>query len=514
MRRIARVQFFMRSDTGPELVIGLVGAVGCDLPGISDAFVNALREVSYAGIPIRLSHLLHQLDAYRELAAVHDQEIYISRHMDAGNDLREKTSNDVVALLGVVQIRVKRQRDADEETQDEPRSRIAYILNSLKRPEEVTRLRQIYGGAFFLVSAYASRQRRRDALAARIAKSKNLEMRECLWMAERLIERDEIESRISTGQDVRDTFPLADAFLNADDKASIDASVRRLIAILFAHPFETPTIDEMGMQYAYNAALRSSDLSRQVGYAACTDDGQVLAVGTNEVAKAGGGFYWPDSDNDGRDFRFVESDEPNAEMKLAILKDLLERLQEQKLLAETGDITDEKVSEVARIVKGSRFMAITEFGRAVHAEMGVITDAARRGVALRGATLFGTTFPCHNCAKHIVASGVRRLVYIEPYPKSQVARLFHDSIALENATPDKVLFEPFVGIAPPRFRELFLMPERKDDNGRMITWDEIKRSALPRIGSDTRSYIRSERAAVKDLGEDLARSSVSIRESQ
>lgn len=501
----------MRSNSGPELVIGLVGAVGCDLPSIADTFVAALREVNYHAVPIRLSHLLHDLEPYAHIATVHDQEEYISGHMDAGNDLRKRTTSDVMARLGVVRIRIARQRDGEED-ENQPHPRAAYILNSLKRPEEVTKLREIYGGAFLLVSAYASRERRREALAARIAKSKNLEMKECLWIAEKLIERDEIESRVMTGQDVRDTFPLADAFLNADDKTAIESSVRRTVAILFAHPFETPTVDEMGMQYAHSAGLRSSDLSRQVGYAACTNDGQVLAVGTNEVAKAGGGFYWPGSEGDARDFRVVESDEPNAEMKLAILKDLLQRLQPTGVLAEKGEITDAMVSTTAKQLKGSRFMAITEFGRAVHAEMGVITDAARRGVALRDATMYGTTFPCHNCAKHIVASGIKRLVYIEPYPKSQVARLFRDSIALESAAPGRVLFEPFVGIAPLRFREFFLTPDRKDEDGRIISWDEIKRSALPRIESDPRSYIRHEIVAVEELGRALADAGVKLRE--
>ncbi|HYH10280.1 MAG TPA: anti-phage dCTP deaminase [Thermoanaerobaculia bacterium] len=502
----------MPSATGPELVIGLVGAVGCDLPAIAEAFATALRDINYDALPIRLSHLLHDLEPYAHLPGIHDQEDYISGHMDAGNELRKNTTNDVMARLAITRIRVARQREDEDESEDMPRPRMAYVLNSLKRPEEVTKLREIYGGAFFLVSAYASRERRRDALASRLARSKNLDMRECIWRAEKLIERDEIESRVATGQDVRDTYPLADAFLNADDQSAIDASVRRTVAILFGHPFETPTIDEMGMQFAYSAALRSSDLSRQVGYAACTDAGQVLAVGTNEVAKAGGGFYWPSSPDDARDFRVVASDEPNAEMKLAILKDLLEHLKPHGYLPHTSDVTDELVSKIARHLKGSRFMAITEYGRAVHAEMGVITDAARRGVALRGSTFYGTTFPCHNCAKHVVASGAKRLVYIEPYPKSQVARLFHDSIALESAAPGKVLFEPFVGIAPPRFRDFFLMPVRKDHNGRIISWDEIKRSALPNIESDPRSYIRSERAAVEELGRGLADAGVTFRE--
>jgi deoxycytidylate deaminase len=194
------------------------------------------------------------------------------------------------------------------------------------------------------------------------------------------------------------------------------------------------------------------------------------------------------------------------------LKDLLDHLKPNGYLTVTGDITDELVSKIAKHLKGSRFMAITEYGRAVHAEMGVITDAARRGVALRGSTFYGTTFPCHNCAKHVVASGAKRLVYIEPYPKSQVARLFRDSIALESAASGKVLFEPFVGIAPPRFRDFFLMPVRKDDNGRIISWDEIKRSALPNIESDPRSYIRSERTTAEELGRALADARVTFRE--
>lgn len=497
---------------GPELVVGLVGAVGCDLPGIAESFVTAFREVGYDARSIRLSHRLHDLEPWADLATVHDQEKYIDGHMDAGNELRGKTSQDVMALLGMAQIRVLRQHDGIAESENDPRPRAAYILNSLKRPEEVTKLREIYGSAFLLVSAYASRDRRRESLALRIARSKNEEIRECIWRAEKLMARDEIESLVKTGQDVRDTFPLADVFLNADDKGSIDDSVRRTVSILFAHPFETPTIDEMGMQHAYGAALRSADLSRQVGYSACTSDGQLLAVGTNEVAKAGGGFYWPSSENDARDFRVVESDEPNAEMKLSILKELLEDLKQQGLLT-LDDVSDETVSEVAKKLKGGRFMSITEYGRAVHAEMGVVTDAARRGVSLHDATMYGTTFPCHNCAKHVVAAGIRRLVYIEPYPKSQVARLFRDSIDLDGTAQGKVHFQPFVGIAPPRFREFFVMGDRKSAEGRIMSWDESKQSSQPRIQNDPQSYIRRERNAVEQLGKSLADAGVRFRES-
>ncbi|MEJ7655371.1 MAG: deaminase [Chloroflexia bacterium] len=46
----------------------------------------------------------------------------------------------------------------------------------------------------------------------------------------------------------------------------------------------------------------------------------------------------------------------------------------------------------------------------MHAEMSALLDAGRRGVPVQGATLYTTTFPCHNCARHIVGAGIDRVV--------------------------------------------------------------------------------------------------------
>jgi deoxycytidylate deaminase len=71
---------------------------------------------------------------------------------------------------------------------------------------------------------------------------------------------------------------------------------------------------------------------------------------------------------------------------------------------------------------------ITEFGRPVHAEMEAILSCARIGISPKMGTLYCTTFPCHNCAKHIVAAGIKRVVYVEPYPKSKAEKLHSDSL--------------------------------------------------------------------------------------
>ena len=107
----------------------------------------------------------------------------------------------------------------------------------------------------------------------------------------------------------------------------------------------------------------------------------------------------------------------------------------------------------------------------MHAEMDALISCGRAGVETTGTTLFSTTFPCHNCAKHIVAYGVKRVVYIEPYEKSQALDLHDDAIAVEDcgdgARADredegdrparKVVFEPFMGVGPRRYFDLFSM---------------------------------------------------------
>jgi len=503
-----------RVSEGPELVIGLVGAIGTDLASVSESLQRHLGSVGYSSAEIRVSALLHDIEQYAHLASVQDQEVYYDEHMNAGNDLcRRLGRSDAMALLAVLQLRTWREARNDAEGVDpsQPLRRHAFVVNSLKRKDEITALRRTYGDGFILLGAYAARDRRLETLARRIAKSQNKETHECRHVAERLIARDEAE-RKDFGQDVSHTFFRADAFIDATQRPHADVAVRRFVQVVFGHPFATPTREELGMQHAFSAALRSADLSRQVGAAITTADGQLIAVGTNDVPKAGGGIYWP-GPYDYRDFQFAETDEPNAEMKRVILADLLARLRDEKLLAEGLTLDDAKIAEIGGKLKDSRLMSITEYGRMVHAEMDAITDAARRGVSVAGSRLFSTTFPCHNCAKHIVAAGIREVIYIEPYPKSQVASLFSDSIALDRPpTANQVAFSSFVGFAPTQFADLFQMPKRMDDQKHILKWEAIRTAAVPRISGIPAAYLWEEERAVQTLKDKMTESSIAFKE--
>jgi len=58
----------------------------------------------------------------------------------------------------------------------------------------------------------------------------------------------------------------------------------------------------------------------------------------------------------------------------------------------------------------------------VHAEQNAITDAARRGISVQGATAFITHFPCLNCAKIMASAGIREIKYHEDYNNDPLVR--------------------------------------------------------------------------------------------
>ena len=119
-------------------------------------------------------------------------------------------------------------------------------------------------------------------------------------------------------------------------------------------------------------------------------------------------------------------------------------------------------------------MDALEYGRIIHAEMSAICDAARTGRSTKRATLFCTTFPCHMCAKHIIASGIDEVIFLEPYPKSLASDLHCDSLEIEGGDRGQykeypsVNFQHFFGISPRRYRELFEREKRKNDEGQFI----------------------------------------------
>ena len=124
--------------------------------------------------------------------------------------------------------------------------------------------------------------------------------------------------------------------------------------------------------------------------------------------------------------------------------------------------------------------------------------------------MYVTTFPCHNCAKHIIAAGLRRVVYLEPYPKSRASDLYGEEIVLDpvdgKEVPGKLVFSAFSGIAPRQYRQLFSMSERGAKRGRSLAqWNDephvLSPLYIPR--SAALLYLATESQSLKKLPTDV-----------
>jgi hypothetical protein len=94
------------------------------------------------------------------------------------------------------------------------------------------------------------------------------------------------------------------------------------------------------------------------------------------------------------------------------------------------------------------------------------------------------------------------VVFLEPYPKSYATELHRDSIAVDPVEQtDKVVFRPFIGISPYRYRDLFEKGKRKYSGGLAQKWNlGIRR---PMIEVYFSSYFKSEAAIVSQMSHKL-----------
>lgn len=249
------------------------------------------------------------------------------------------------------------------------------------------------------------------------------------------------------------------------------------------------------MYVAKATALRSCDLSRQVGAVISDKSGAIVSTGCNEVPMPNGGFYYEGRKggiSDNRDKE--EQHDPNFNEVKRSVSEFIEILQKTGYIDNNTDkdlIADDLLhGDHQKDMDGARFRNLIEFSRVVHAEMHAITQAAHLGRSVGGSTLYCTTYPCHLCARHIISSGISSVVYIEPYPKSLTAALYHREIASEPAKTDadddetQVNFRSFRGISPTLYQRVFSFRKRKDTYGAIAKW--MPDEAMP-VGAVTKA---------------------------
>lgn len=462
-----------------ELVIALSGPVGCGIPSVKDALAATLEERGYEVVHIKVSLSFEELS---KRCAIQDEEappgvtneafLRIWHLQTLGNKLRTKLGDDMGAQLAIKAISLDRgERHPKVQVPDVVPEKVAYVIDQLKHPKEVALLRSVYDNMFYVVGVLSGFGQRKDELK----KSMPEDLAVQLMHRDRAETHDDKNKSDNNGQQLERTLKLADFFISNSRRniGLLKEPIKRFIGLIHGDTGLTPTAKEFGMYAAYSAGLRSACLSRQVGAAIVDRLGNIISTGCNDVPRAGGGLYDTSSHPDNRCFN-KEGLCFNDKHKNMLRDEVVQTLQK------VGNLNTKDANVLADAIRSNtRIKDLIEFSRAVHAEMDAIIQSARKGnPSIQGSFLFTTTYPCHSCARHIVAAGIRAVYFIEPYEKSLANDLHEDAIDHEpvndadwnsDTSFDKVAFLHFEGVAPARFTSLFYaMDGRKDSAGKMI----------------------------------------------
>jgi len=495
-------QAILAAHQSNELFVAIVGPAGAGA-GTAAKTIEAFftDDYNYEAVIIKASGLIKNAALRLGLSVPAEGSRKsldsITIMQDRGDDLRKgKDANDkedhsAVARYILRQISVERARLQDE-TFDEENAvapdgkKRVYIIDSLRHPAEANLLRRVYQEAFALVGIVCDPAVREKRIRENLFDRADWGAQTTKDSVREFLDRDE-DAPEKFGQHVSDTFHEADFFVDNSAVGNDDLSItgmndqlKRFVSLIVQDRIVRPSIAETAMHHARSAQMRSACLSRQVGAAIVNRSGTIVSTGTNEAPKAGGGVYGESFDQtDGLDhrcaFRETVYCSSNKEQN-AIIEELIDAFPE---LTSNND-----KQTVLRKIRETRLGGLIEFSRAVHAEMDAILSASLAGVSPKGCRLFVTTYPCHYCARHIVAAGIDEVQFIEPYPKSRATALHSDAITTESegwAPPswiqnqirtnrdigsddptspsimeNKVLFKPFVGVSPRMYRRVFL----------------------------------------------------------
>jgi deoxycytidylate deaminase len=477
-----------------NIVVGLVGPYGAGCTSLVESLVR-----SFSDFPACLVHTVHVADLIKA-----DYPIVIDKALDATDNVRPYVARTILQAAGtrlrkedleivgrsIVARIFQAGRGLEQDGSLRDKKIMVFLVDSLKNLNDVTVLRRTFGHEFYLVSVHAPRLER----WGRMTKYKSWTDNERAAFEEcDKIDSDEKSVRPDigdAGQQVSKVAATADYHIaNTKNIQELSDDGERFVNFLFGYGLNQPTLDERFMHHAFSASNSSGCLSKQVGAAIVDSSGHIRGVGYNDVPKARGGLYTSGED-DKRCYQMGDSRCMNDTNKQERFDSLQSEINEAFTITE-----NDKLKEV---IWRSQFKESTEYCRAVHAEMEALLSMARSSSGSSvGTTMYVTTYPCHNCTKHILAAGVAKVVYIEPYPKSLAEELHGDAIIFDspdiNGVQNKLLFVPYQGVAPNRYEAFFTMrEERKGKDGKLIRKTRSQAVDSPLFARELRRRSRTE----------------------
>jgi len=317
------------------------------------------------------------------------------------------------------------------------------VFDSIRNTAEVEVFRREFH-RFILITVVSSLEERWNRLKEQY-ESKHLTQRDFQGDDDRDANED-----ISNGQQVRLCVDNADIAIRNERHVRVEHARKEelrkkaepLIELVTGVNTRSPSLEEYMMAVAYTHALNSMCYKRQVGAVIQDENGNVLGVGCNNNPPPLEPCHlqWGECHRDMYKRDLFEDLKANTKCIMCgrPLKDTLST----DYKCECGFDADKYYVRDKALSRCS----------APHAEEAAINNT--RGNSLKGCTIYTTTFPCFLCVQKIIVSGIKWIVYCEPYPDPDAASLIRD--VNEKLKPEEIIrVYPFEGIKARAYFRVF-----------------------------------------------------------
>ena len=411
----------------PGLIIGLTGAFGSGCSFLAENFLKEFEQFS-------LSKILKE--AYLQEKGVEaDQRELLQEFGDEIRDQDRGGASDKLA-----QMLFENMKDPTTQTVDVTNRNI--VIDSIRNPAEIQFFREKWPN-FILMAVFADKAKRWGRVNEKYNDSHDTFNRDD--------QRDSGYGEPEHGQQVKKCFFQADIVIANNEEINprsekqnayigMRSKIEDCLSALTDPLHSSPTAEEIAMAVAYTVGRNSKCKQRKVGAVIVDAEHNILSSGFNHVPPG---------------LEDCESKYGYCYRKWYREKDLTKRF--KKLLE--NDISPDRIDGISLAMANS--VKMLELCRSMHAEENAIMNMVGRsssiGIAKRETedkpenglkapkcvTLFATTYPCNLCANKIVKSGIKKVVYFEPYPVEEAKQILEKG---------QVISIPFEGVT---FRAFF-----------------------------------------------------------
>ena len=354
-------------------------------------------------------------------------------------------------------------------------NRAFVTIDAIRNPFEAYFFHQRYSG-FYLLSINTPNEERLNHLRkSHKFSEEQITALDTKEYPEKLSGKD-----IYISQNIQKCIEISDIHLNNPDRNEFNnnelSSQLFWYISLILHPgLVTPTSIERGMQLAFSAKLNSGCISRQVGAVVTDNNYSIKAVGWNSTPEGQTPCLLKSASEllDGGEETVYSSYERTDK-----------NLQNVMSCTYSGVISSEnlkgrKISycfkDIQNKIEGEKNQVHT---RSLHAEENAFLQIAKYGGgAIEGGFLFTTASPCELCSKKAYQLGIKKVIYIDPYPGISKEHILSSG----SLKPDLILFRGAIGRA---YHRLYQPLMAYKDELKMLTGYIVNDGSIEKTDSE------------------------------